>query len=462
MKLKQFFSSLSKNIDMTKGAINKQILLFAFPLILTNLLQQFYNMADAAIVGRFDSAQALAAVGTAGTATGFLVCLLGGFVNGGSIVVAQGYGSGNGALLEKSIHTTYAVSLIVGIILTILGYVFSPMLLHWLNVPQDIYASTLLYTRIFFAGSIPNSVYCFSAGILRAEGDSRNPLLFLAIAGLINVCLNLILVIIFRLGVAGVAIATVTSQIVSAILATISLLRADGICRLHFRKLIPDKKITKEILRLGIPASIQSSMFSVSNMCIQAAVNQFGSTMIAGCTASGNIDGCLFQVTAAFSAAAVTFSSQNYGANNKQRIKEGAIKCTLLSMGTVFLLGILATAFGRPLLHIFNEDTAVINAGIQRLRILVPTVFIYAGFEILCSIVRGCGSSFIPMMLSIFGVCISRLIWIYTILPIFNRIEIVFYSYPISYILSISMILIYYFGFQKHWLKESNLKKATE
>lgn len=455
MKLKQFFSLFTGNIDMTKGSISKQLLLFSFPLILTNLLQQFYNMADAAIVGRFDSATSLAAVGTAGVTTSFLISLLTGFVNGGSIVVAQSVGSGNGKALEKSIHTTYTLSILFGIFLTVTGYFLSPVILHLLNVPENIYDATLLYVRIFFAGSVPNSIYCFSAGILRAEGDSKNPLVFLAISGLVNVLLNLILVIFFHLGVLGVAIATVVSQIISAILATCSLMRADGVYRLSFKKLQLGSYIVKEIFRLGIPASIQSSMFSVSNMCIQSAVNQFGSTMIAGCTACGNIDGCLFQITAAFNSAAVTFSSQNFGAGNKKRIKEGALRCTALTMSIVFVLGIFATMFGRSLLHMFNNDPAVIEAGFQRLKILVPAIFLYAGFDCLSFIIRGCGSSFIPMILSIFGVCVSRLVWIYTVLPIFEKIEVIFYSYPISYVLSFGMILIYYFGFQKQWLKEN-------
>lgn len=454
MKLKQFFSKFFRNIDMTQGTISTQIFLFALPLILTNLLQQFYNMADSAVVGRFDSAAALAAVGTAGTTAAFLVNMIGGFVNGGSIVVAHSVGSGDGIMLKKTIHTTYALSIVIGIILTIAGYLFSPLLLHLLNVPDDIYAQTLLYVRIFFAGSIPNSIYCFSAGILRAEGDSRNPLIFLAIAGVTNVVLNIILIAGFHLGVAGVAIATVVSQIVSAVLSTVSLTRCDGISRLHLKELMLDKKIVKEILRLGIPASIQSSTFSISNMCIQAEVNQFGSTMIAGCTASGNIDGCLFQVTAAFATAATTFASQNYGAGNTKRIKKGAMQCSILSMSTVCALGLLITAFGRELLSLFNSETAVIDAGMLRLDVLIPTVFIYTGFEVLCGVVRGCGSPLIPMIFSIFGVCVFRLVWVYTLLPIFEKIEFVFYAYPVSYVLCLVLILVYYFVFQKHWLKK--------
>ncbi|MBE7043210.1 MAG: MATE family efflux transporter, partial [Ruminococcaceae bacterium] len=351
MKCKQIFSLFSRNIDMTQGRIIRQLLLFSFPLILTNLLQQFYNMADAAIVGRFDSAASLAAVGVAGTATTVLICFLNGFVNGVSIVVAQNYGSGNGTLLEKSIHTAYALSLIAGLFLTVTGLLCSTAILGLLNVPEDIYDATLLYTRIVFSGSIFNSVYCFSAGILRAEGDSRNPLIFLAISGMVNVLLNMILVIWFHLGVAGVGIATLVSQILSAVLATISLLRADGVCRLSFRKLVPDLAITKEIFRLGIPASIQSAMFSISNTAILSSVNRFGSTMTAGCTAAGNVEGCLFQVTSAFGASAVTFSSQNYGAGNKKRIKQGALQCSLLTMGTSFILGILILLSGNQLLQ---------------------------------------------------------------------------------------------------------------
>lgn len=445
-------SIFTQNVDMTREAVLKQMMLFALPLIFTNLLQQLYNIADSAVVGRFDSALSLAAVGTAGMIVGLLNGFLMGFVNGGSIIVAQYFGASDGKNLEKSIHTTYALSIIIGAILCVLGLVLSPALLTATHVPADIYDQTLLYTRIFFCGSIPNSIYCFSAGILRAEGDSRNPLLFLVVSGMINVILNLILVIGARMSVAGVAIATIVSQAVSAVLATVALLRADGVCRLSFRHLQLNPMIVKRILQLGIPASIQSTMFSVSNICIQASINQFGSTMIAGCTASSNIDGCLFQVTGALSAAIITFSSQNYGAKNWERIKKGALQCTALSMGIVCVLGLLTTLFGRPLLHLFNEDPAVINAGMERLIILIPTIFLYTGFEGLCSITRGCGSSFVPMVLSVFGVCISRLVWIYTVLPIFDKIEIIFYSYPISYLLSLAMALVYYFGFQKHWL----------
>lgn len=456
MKLK--LASVTQNVDMTQGLIFKQVILFAFPLILTNLLQQLYNIADSAIVGRFDSAQALAAVGSAGTVVGLLIGFLMGFVNGGSVVIAQSYGAADEEKLEKSIHTTYALSIVIGILLTIAGLLFSPALLRFINVPEDIFDKTLLYTRIFFSGSIPNSIYCFSAGILRAEGDSKNPLYFLAISGMINVALNLILVIAFHLGVAGVAIATVVSQIVSAILATLSLLRADGACKLYFKKLQLDLPTVKKILTLGIPASLQSAMFSFSNICIQASINQFGSTMIAGCTASSNIDGCLFQITGALSAAAITFASQNFGADNKRRIKKGTVQCTGLSMAIIFILGMITTLFGRQLLTIFNENPEVLNAGIERLQILIPTIFLYTGFEIICSIVRGCGSSFVPMVMSVFGVCVFRLAWIYTVLPMFEKIEIIFYSYPISYFLSFGMALIYYFGFQNHWLYKK--KKA--
>lgn len=460
MKLK--LAGLTQNVDMTRGKILKQGMIFAFPMMLTNLLQQLYNIADSAIVGRFDSAGALAAVGSAGAIVGLLNGFLMGFVNGSSIVTAQYYGASDGKNLEKSIHTTYALAIATGIFLTIVGLIFSPVLLRLIHVPEDIFDQTLLYIRIFFLGSLPNSIYCFSAGILRAEGDSRNPLFFLVFSGLINVILNLILVIVFHLGVLGVAVATVVSQIISAILSTVSLLRADGSCKLYFKKLRLHLAIITKILQVGVPAGIQSMLFSISNIFIQASINQFGSTMITGCTAASNIDGCLFQITGAFSAAAVTFSSQNYGAGNHDRIRKGAIKCAGLTMTVVFVLGMVTTFFGKPLLSLFNEDPAVIDAGMERLMILIPTIFLYSGFETLCSVIRGCGSSFVPMILAIFGVCISRLAWIYTILPFFNRIEIIFYSYPVSYVLSFMMILIYYFGFQHHWLYHTkNPKTAT-
>ena len=423
-------------LDMTHGAILPQLIRFSLPLIASSVLQLLYNAADVAVVGRFAGSEALAAVGSTGSLINLLTNLFIGLSLGGNVVIAHAHGAGDQKAVSRSVHTTIALSLVSGVIVMIVGLLASRPMLHLMGSPDDVIDLAALYMRIYFIGMPFNMLYNFGAGVLRAMGDTKRPLFYLAVSGLVNVALNLVLVIVFRMGVAGVAIATVASQVMSAAFVILYLLRTEECIRVDLKKLTLDKKYVKEILRIGLPAGIQSTVFNISNVTIQSTVNAQGSIVMAGNAAAGNLEGFVYVAMNALAQGALTFSSTNRGARQYDRVRRilwvalGAALVAGLAVGLVFL------AFGDKLLTIYNTDPDVIYWGMVRMGIILPTYFVCGLMDVAACQMRGMGYSVLPMVVSLTGACAFRLIWIFTVYAMHPTMQTLYISYPISWALT--------------------------
>lgn len=423
-------------MDMTKGPLLKNMVQFAVPLMFSGFLQLFYNAADIMVVGRFAGSQALAAVGATGAISSLLVNLLMGLSVGTSVIIAQYYGAGNQREVSESVHTSVLLSLLGGLFMGVLGVFIAKPVLTLMGTPEDILDLATLYMIICFAGMPASAVYNFSAAILRAIGDTKRPLYYLIISGAINVVLNLLFVIVFHMSVAGVALATIISQIVSTILVLRCLVRTQGSVHLDVKKLKIHKDKAMRIIRIGFPAGLQSSMFSISNILIQSSVNTFGSTIVAGNAAASNVEGFVGTPLSAFTQAVMSFTSQNYGARKYDRLgkiaRSGVVLVTVvgLAVGILFALG------ANSLIGLYVQDPAVMEWGVTRLRIMSVTCFIGHLAEVFVSGQRGMGSSMAPMLASIMCICVFRMFWIYTIFAVHHTMLVLYLSYPITWTLS--------------------------
>ena len=431
-------------MDMTTGALLPKVLRFSLPLILTSVLQLLYNAADVVVVGQFAGAQALAAVGSTGALTNLLVNLFMGLSVGASVVIARSYGAQDYKAIQKGVHTSITVAAIAGVVVGIIGIFASKPLLKMMSSPDDVIDLAALYMRIFFIGMPFNMLYNFGASVLRAIGDTKRPLYFLSISGVVNVVLNLILVIVFRMSVAGVAIATVASQIISAVLVLLCLIRSEGAIHLDLKKLRIDPQQLKVIVQVGLPAGLQGSLFSISNVLIQSTVNSFGSIAMAGNAAAGNLEGFVYVAMNAIHQAALTFASQNLGAKKIDRVKRsmwvclGTVAVIGLALGLVFLL------FQEPLLRLYNSDPEVIRYGMLRLALIMPTYFLCGMMDVMVGQLRGVGYSIMPMIVSLTGACLFRVAWIYFVFPFDPTLTNLYTSYPISWGLTFAVHLICY------------------
>ena len=431
-------------MDMTTGALLPKVLRFSLPLILTSVLQLLYNAADVVVVGQFAGAQALAAVGSTGALTNLLVNLFMGLSVGASVVIARSYGAQDYRAMQKGVHTAITVAGIAGVVVGIIGVFASKPLLKMMSSPEDVIDLAALYMRIYFMGMPFNMLYNFGASVLRAIGDTKRPLYFLSIAGVVNVVLNLILVVVFHMSVAGVAIATVVSQIISAVLVLLCLIRSDGAIHLDLKKLRIDPRQLKVIVQVGLPAGLQGSLFSISNVLIQSTVNSFGSIAMAGNAAAGNLEGFVYVAMNAIHQAALTFASQNLGAKKVDRVKRsmwvclGTVAVIGLALGLVFLL------FQQPLLMLYNSDPEVLRYGMLRLAIILPTYFLCGMMDVMVGQLRGVGYSIMPMIVSLTGACLFRVAWIYFIFPFDPTLTNLYTSYPISWGLTFAVHLICY------------------
>ena len=423
-------------MDMTTGPLLPKVLAFSGPLILTGILQLLYNAADIVVVGRFAGPQALAAVGSTGALINLLVNVFMGLSVGASVVVARAYGAGDNRSVSTGVHTAITVAGVAGVLVGVLGFVASHPLLKWMGSPDDVLDMATLYMKIFFVGMPANRLYNFGAAILRAVGDTRRPLYYLTVSGILNVLLNLVLVIGFHLGVAGVAIATVASQVMSMTLVMICLIRSDGPIHLNLRKLRIHLSQLGEIVRVGLPAGLQGSLFSISNVLIQSSVNSFGSLVMAGNSAGSNLEGFVYTSMNAIHQADLTFASQNLGAGQFKRVRRvmwvclGTVTAIGLSMGLVFLL------FGNQLVSIYNSDPGVIRYGMVRLEIILPTYFLCGLMDVMVGQLRGVGYSIMPMIVSLTGACLLRVVWIYTVFAANPTLEVLYISYPISWFIT--------------------------
>ena len=443
---------MSKNyhINMTEGSLLPKILMFSFPLMLSSLLQLLFNAADIIVVGKFAGTQALAAVSSTGALVNLIVNLFIGLSVGTNVLVARQIGARQFKEIQDTIHTAITLSLIGGVILTIFGVIMARPLLELMSVPSDVIELSTLYLRIYFLGITAMLVYNYGAAILRAKGDTKRPLYFLTIAGVVNVVLNLILVIVFHLGVAGVAIATTTSQIISAALIIYCLIGEHSYMKLHLDELKIHKECLIDIVKIGLPAGIQGSVFSLSNVVIQSTINGFGSVIMAGSGAAGNIEGFVYVGMNAFYQSCLTFTGQNYGANKIDRVKKTLLCCQFLVIITGLVLGIGAWYFGDFLVGFYATEAEVIQAGVDRLSIVSKLYFLCGIMDVMVGSLRGLGYSIFPMIMSLLGACVLRLVWIAFVFPLNPVPENVYISYPITWIITASAhILTYLYAMHK-------------
>lgn len=431
-------------MDMTTGALLPKVLTFSLPLILTGILQLLYNAADIVVVGQFVGHQALAAVGSTSSLINLLVNLFMGLSVGASVIVANAYGAGDLRSVRTGVHTSITVSAIAGVVVGIIGVTAARPLLALMGSPDDVIGDATLYMQIYFMGMPANMLYNFGAAILRAVGDTRRPLYYLTVAGLVNVVLNLFLVIVCHLGVAGVAIATITSQVISCVLVLACLLRSDGAIHLNPRELRINLQQLKSILRVGLPAGLQGSLFSISNVLIQSSINSFGSIAMAGNSAASNIEGFVYTSMNSLHQADLTFASQNLGAKQYARVRRVMWVC----LGTVTAIGLgmglLFYAIGPTLISFYNTDPEVIRYGMLRLSIILPTYFSCGLMDTMVGQLRGIGYSILPMVVSLTGACLLRIVWIYTIFAAHPTLSTLYISYPISWFATFAVHMLCY------------------
>ncbi len=421
---------------MCEGQILPKMLKFAVPLMLSSILQLLFNAADVVVVGKFAGDDALAAVGCTGSLINLLINLFMGLSVGANVMVARHFGAKREDELKKSVHTSMLLSVLGGLLLTGVGVLFTEGILELMETPAEVLPLAALYLRIYFMGMVPNMVYNFGSAILRAIGDTKRPMYFLTLAGVVNVCLNLIFVIALSWGVAGVAVATVISQTISAVLVVLCLLKESGAIKLKIKDLRIDKKELLAILRIGIPAGLQGCIFSLSNVVIQKSINGFGKVTVSGNSAAANLEGFVYVSMNAFHQATLSFMSQNYGVGRYERLKKIAVSGILCVTATGLTLGNLEYFFGKTLLGIYTSSENVIDAGLVRMSIICTTYCLCGMMDVMVGALRGLGYSFVPMIVSLCGVCGIRLVWLFTVFEMeeYHLVETVYVSYPISWL----------------------------
>jgi putative MATE family efflux protein len=429
-------------IDMVNGPLLGKILLFYVPLMLSSVLQLLFNAADIIVVGQYAGANALGAVGATSSLINLLVNLFMGLSVGVNVLVANYYGAKRDKDLSEMVHTAVATSFVSGVILVVVGLVAAGPALTLMETPQDFLNQSVLYMRIYFLGMPFSMAYNFGSAVLRAVGDTRRPLYYLFTAGVINVILNLIFVIFFHMSVAGVASATVISQAVSAFLVIRCLLKADGVYRLELSKLhiYSDKLI--RMIRIGLPAGVQGTLFSISNVLIQSSVNSFGAIAVAGNTAASNIEGFVYVAMNSFYQASISFTGQNYGAGKRVRVLKVAVICEVAVIAVGLVLGNAAYLFGDKLLLLYSNRPEVIAYGVRRLAVICVYYCLCGMMDVMVGVLRGMGHSLLPMFVSLTGACLFRIIWIMTIFRQIRTLECLYWSYPFSWAVTFAFHLL--------------------
>ena len=442
-----------RSIDMTEGPLFKNVLFFSLPLMLSGILQLLFNAADTIVVGRFAGEAALAAVGSVGSLNNLIVSLFIGLATGSNVVVARLLGARDIKGVQDAVHTSVTISIISGVILAILGFFLARPMLLMMGSPEDVIDLSVLYVRIIFLGMPVQMLYNFCAAILRSVGDTKRPLYFLTVSGVVNVVLNLFFVIVLGMTVDGVALATIISQVVSAVLVVKSLTLREDAVHLDLRKLRIVPSILRQIFKIGLPSGIQGSLFSVSNVLIQSSVNSFGTIAMAGNAAAGNIGGFVYQGLSAFVQAVTSFVSQNMGARKPRRAMKSMWACHMWSFIFSSILGILSVVFGEQLLSLYNTDPEVIRWGMERMVIVHLPYFLCGFMEIFSGALRGIGFSILPMCVSLLGACVFRILWIYTIFQKIRTMECLLISWPASWVLSTIIMGACFFWLFKHICK---------
>lgn len=445
-------------MDMCSGPILRKMLMFALPLMLSSILQLLFNAADIVVVGKFAGDNSLAAVGSNTALINLLTNLFIGLSIGANVVAARHYGAKAWDDLRRTVHTAMLLSMLSGALLLVLGVIGAEQMLIWMQTPEEVLPLATVYLRIYFLGMISTMVYNFGSALLRAVGDTKRPLYFLLCAGIINVILNLLFVIGFQMDVMGVAIATVISETVSALLVLRCLVKEKGGIHLELRAMRIDRKKMLQILRIGLPAGFQGVVFALSNVVIQSSVNIFGNIVVAGNSAAANLEGFVYMAMNAFYQTTLSFVSQNYGAGEQKRINRIVLLGEACVIVTGTLLGNMVVFFGNDLLQIYSNNPEVIAAGMVRLHYISMIYALCGIMDVMVGALRGIGYSIMPMIVSIVGVCVLRLIWLATVfqIPEFHKIETVYLSYPVTWILT-SLVYIVFFV----WIRIRSAQKKS-
>ena len=452
---------VAKENRITEGSIFGQLLLFFFPILFGTFFQQLYNTADAMVVGRFVGKQALAAVGgSTSTLINLLVGFFVGLSSGATVVISQFYGARKADKVHWAVHTSIAFSVIGGIIFMIVGLVGSPWALEAMKTPEDVMGHAVVYIRIYFLGIIVNLVYNMGAGILRAVGDSRRPLYFLIASCFTNIILDVLLVAVLGMGVAGAALATITSQLLSAVLVVLALMKTDDMYKLEWKKVRIDQRMLQRIVRIGIPAGMQSVMYNISNVIIQAGVNTLGTDNVTAWATYGKVDGLYWMMINALGISATTFVGQNFGAGRLDRVRKGAGACMVIGVVLTASVGAVLYNGGHLLVELFTTDLQVQAISMDLLHFMVPTFITYIAIEILSGTLRGVGDAWMPLVITGIGVCAVRVLWIMLVLPHYHTIIGAAFCYPLTWSLTTVAFVIYYYFFSslRRW-KLKPLKK---
>ena len=423
-------------LNMSSGSILKNLVLFSWPLMLSKLLQLLYNAVDIIVVGKFEGDLALASVGATSSLINLFVNVFMGYATGAGVVISRYFGANDTVNTKRAVSTCIKMSLCFGIFLMIAGNILSTPMLRLMSCPDDVIGGASLYMKIYFLGMPAFMIYNFGSGVLRAVGDTKRPLRYLTIAGMINVVLNLVFVIVFKIGVAGVALATTISQFYTAICVIRCLVKTDASYKLDFREFKFYKKQFMMMTKIGFPAGIQSSLFSISNVTIQSSINTFGSIAIAGNSVAANIDNFIYAVLNSFSMAALTFTGQNFGANKPDRIKKGLGVCLMLEFVVTSSIAVIIIALNKPILSVYTSDPEVMRIALEKMMYIGLTYFLCGFYEVFVAVLRGLGCSVIPMITSIFGICGLRVIYIMTIFKKVNTLGGLYITYPASWVVT--------------------------
>lgn len=451
----------TKANGITEGSIFGQLLLFFFPILFGTFFQQLYNTADAVVVGRFVGKQALAAVGgTTSTLINLMVGFFVGLSSGATVVISQYYGAKKADKVHWAVHTSVAFSVIGGVLFMAVGLVGARWALTAMHTPEDVMDHAVTYIRIYFLGMVPNLLYNMGAGILRAVGDSRRPLYFLIGSCFVNIILDVVLVAVLRMGVAGAALATISSQLFSAILVILCLTRTQDMYKVEWRKIRIDGRMLQRIIRIGIPAGMQSVMYNISNIIIQAGVNNLGTDNVTAWATYGKVDGLYWMMINALGISATTFVGQNFGAGRLDRVRKGAGACMVIGVVLTASVGVVLYNGGHLLVELFTTDQQVQAISMDLLHFMVPTFITYIAIEILSGTLRGVGDAWMPLIITGIGVCAVRVLWIMFVLPHYHTIIGAAFCYPLTWSLTTVAFVIYYYFFSslRRW-KLKPLKK---
>ncbi|MDO5407099.1 MAG: MATE family efflux transporter [Eubacteriales bacterium] len=436
--------------QITEGVIWQQILLFFFPILFGTFFQQLYNAADAMIVGRFVGKEALSAVGgSTGMLTNMIVGFFVGLSSGAGVIISQYYGAKRPEMVGYAVHTSIAFSVVAGAVIMVVGILLAPWMLSAMDTPEDVMDLSVLYLRVYFVGIIANLIYNTGAAILRAVGDSRRPLYFLMISCLTNIVLDVLFVVVFRLGVLGAALATILSQLMSAVLVTVCLMRTADMHRLEWKQVRLDQRMLGRIIRIGFPAGLQSVMYGFSNVIIQSGINSLGTDTVAAWTAYSKIDSLFWMMINSFGIAATTFVGQNYGAGKPDRVRKGVRSCMVMTVVASVFMSWLIYNWGIYGYELFTTDSEVIRIGIEMMRYLAPVYVTYVAIEILSGALRGVGDCWVPMLLCLLGVCVIRVAWVLIAVPIRRDIYTIMFSYPLTWVVTTILFTVYYLFFSK-------------